>query len=113
MPLRGDVVRVNLDPTIGSEITKLRPCVVVQRDAANRTSPTTIVVPLTDARGDRGNILHVFVPRGTGGTSKDSVAACNQIRTIDTRRITGPVLGTLPLDRMQAIDASLRRILDL
>ena len=43
---RGDVVEVNLDPTQGSEINKVRRCVVIQNDVGNQYSPVTIVALL-------------------------------------------------------------------
>lgn len=109
---RGDVVWVDLDPAKGSEISKRRPCVVVQRDAANETSPTTIVAPISDARGAKGNLLNVLVAAGTAGTSKDSLVVCNQIRTVDSTRISGKI-GSLPAPIMAAIDRGLRLILDI
>lgn len=109
---RGDIVWVDLDPASGSEIKKRRPCVVVQRDAANATSPTTIIAPLGDARGGVGNVLNVFVPAGTAGASKDSLVICNQIRTVDATRI-GDKLGSLPANLMAAVEKGMRLILDL
>lgn len=109
---RGDVIRVQLDPTRGSELRKTRPCVVVQRDAANRGGRTTIVCPLTDAVGKHPSLLFVPVASGTGGTTKNSVILCSQIRTIDVVRVIEK-LGTLPADVMLRLDAGLRAILDL
>lgn len=109
---RGDVLRIDLDPTLGSEMKKARPCVVVQRDSANRTSPVVIVCPFTDAAGRPGNALNIFVPQGIGGTTRDSLVRCNQIRTVDRIRVTEH-LGSLPLALMHRIDAGLRLILDL
>jgi mRNA interferase MazF len=109
---RGDVVRVELDPTRGSELRKTRPCVVVQRDAANRGGRTTIVCPLTDASGKRASSLFVPVAAGVGGTTKDSLVVCSQIRAVDRVRITTK-LGELPPAVMQQVSAGLRAILDL
>lgn len=109
---RGDVVRVALDPTRGSELRKTRPCVVVQRDAANRGGRTTIVCPLTDAQDKRASLLLVPVPSGIGGTTKDSLVVCSQVRTVDQTRIVGRV-GTLPAPIMDAVGVGLRAILDL
>ncbi|MDE2571031.1 MAG: type II toxin-antitoxin system PemK/MazF family toxin, partial [bacterium] len=103
---------VDLDPTGGAEINKRRPCVVVQRDAANETSPTTIIAPLGDARGTTGNVLNVFIAAGMAGTRKDSVVICNQIRTVDGARI-GDKIGSLPTSIMAAVEKGLRLILDL
>lgn len=112
---RGDVYRVELDPTIGSEQRKTRPCVVVRRTVGaddERRSPMTVVVPLADAKGRPGNVLHVFVAAGFGLT-KDSRALCNQIRAVDKQRIRGDALGALPSEIMNKIDAGLRALLDL
>lgn len=109
---RGDVVRVALDPARGSELQKTRPCVVVQRDAANRGGRTTIVCPLTDAAGKRASLLLVPVPAGVGGMTKASVIVCSQVRTVDQTRILKR-LGTLPAPAMDAVGAGLRAILDL
>ena len=46
-PKRGDVYLVNFDPTLGAEIRKTRPALVLQNDIANRHSPITIVAAIT------------------------------------------------------------------
>ncbi|GAC1414185.1 MAG: type II toxin-antitoxin system PemK/MazF family toxin [Candidatus Velthaea sp.] len=112
MIARGEVYWVNLDPTLGSELRKRRACVVVQRDVATQNSPITIVCPLTDAAGRQGNLLNVFVAAGTGGTTKDSLVVCNQVRAVDKSRIQDR-LGVLPPDCMAAINRGLTAILDL
>jgi mRNA interferase MazF len=109
---RGDVYRFNLDPTVGSEIKKSRPCVVVMADP-NGKSPVTIVCPLTDANGKPGNLLNPFVPGGVGGTTKDSRVCCNQIRTLDKFRVMNGKLGDLPSDIMAKVSKGLTAILGL
>jgi mRNA interferase MazF len=109
---RGDLVRVGLDPTRGSEMRKTRPCVIVQRDAATRGGRTTIVCPLTDAAGKRPSRLVIPVAAGLGGTTKDSVVICSQVRAIDMIRIVGHV-GTLPAEIMEQVSDGLRAVLDL
>lgn len=47
MVKRFDVYLINLDPTVGSEIQKIRPCVVVSPDEMNRFIRTVIVAPMT------------------------------------------------------------------
>lgn len=54
---RFDVFLVNLDPTIGSEIQKTRPCVVISPDEMNRYIATAIVAPMTT----KGKIYHTRV----------------------------------------------------
>ena len=109
---RGEVIRVQLDPTRGREIRKTRPCVVVQRDAANRGGKTTIVCPLTDAAGKHPSSLFIPVAAGVGGTTKDSLIVCSQIRTVDNVRLIEK-LGVLPTDIMERLNAGLRAVLDL
>lgn len=110
---RGEVWRVAFDPVCGSEQAKTRPAVIVQRDSANASSPITIVCPLADARNKDGNLLNVFVRRGEGGTLKDSLVLCNQIRAIDRSRLFGSALGSLDEPTMQLIAEGLRAILDI
>jgi mRNA interferase MazF len=109
---RGDVWWVSLDATIGSETGKKRPCVIVQRDAANASSPTTIVCPMTDIRNRKANILNVFVTKGEGGLRKDSLVVCNQVRAIDRQRLAGR-MGRINDETILAVDRGLRAILDL
>ena len=114
---RGDVYRVALDPTVSAEKQKTRPCVIVRRnmidDASEHRNPLTIIVPLNDAGGRRGNALNVFVPRGVAGTTKDSLVVCGQVRALDKRRFVGDKLGEMPSETMQRIDSGLKVVLAL
>ena len=110
---RGEIWIFALDPIVGSEQAKMRPCVIVQRDSANAASPTTIVCPLTAAGKDRGNLLNVLLRAPEGGTRKDSLVLCNQARTVDRQRIRGPKLGNVSDATMALINEGLRAILDL
>ncbi len=106
-PFRGMVVEVSLDPVVGHEQGRSRPCVVVQNDVGNRFASTTIIVPLTDAAHIIApSPIYVRIPRGDGGTTKDSCALCDQIRTVDQRRFKR-ILGTLSAEAMAEIDAAL------
>jgi mRNA interferase MazF len=106
-PYRGMVVEVSLDPVVGHEQGRSRPCVVVQNNVGNRYSSTTIVVPLTDAAHIKApSPIYVLVKKGEGGTAKDSYILCDQIRTIDQRRFCR-VYGALETETMARIDAAL------
>jgi mRNA interferase MazF len=86
-PFRGMVVEVSLDPVVGHEQGKTRPCVVIQNDVGNRFASTTIIVPLTDAsRVKAPSPIYVPVKMGDGGTTKDSCILCDQIRVVDQSR---------------------------
>ncbi len=113
---RGEIYHVALDPVVGSEQAKTRRCVVVARSVPaeyDAKNPMTVIVPLGDAKGRPGNALHPFVPRGTGGTSKDSRVLCRQMRAVDKARLVGEKAGDLPAAIMAQIDAGLRALLDL
>ncbi|MFT4113314.1 type II toxin-antitoxin system PemK/MazF family toxin [Silvibacterium sp.] len=105
--LRGSVVEVHLDPVVGHEQGRSRPCVIVQNNIGNRFSSTTIVVPLTDAAHIRHpSPIYVLVHKGEGGTRKDSYALCDQIRTVDQRRF-GRIYGALSPETMDIIGKAL------
>jgi mRNA interferase MazF len=111
--VRGSVVEVNLDPAIGSEANKTRPCVVIQNDIGNRYSPITIVAAITGAENvPRKYPVDVPVARGEGGLSKDSVVQCNQVRSVDAARFVR-TLGQLSPSTMAKVNKALRVSLSL
>ena len=87
-PSRFDVFLVHLDPTIGSEIRKTRPCVVVSPDELNASLRTGIVAPMTTA----GHAYPWRVPVVLLG--KEGRVALDQLRTVDRERLVRR-LGTL------------------
>ncbi len=111
--VRGSVWFVAMDPVVGSGLRKTRPCVVVQTDAANRSSLLTIVCPLVSARAREGNLLNVRVAIGDGGVVKESLVQCNQVRVVDQARLRGESLGRLSDAVMAQVGEGLRVILDL
>jgi mRNA interferase MazF len=104
---RGNVFWVNLDPTQGAEISKLRPCVLVGATPINRARRTVVVVPLSTGGKPRPPLA---IP--VRCLDKDVIAVCDQIRAIDkTRLIKGA--GLLSAKDLEAIDEGLRQILSL
>ncbi len=104
-PRRGDVHLVVLDPRIGREIRKTRPCVVVSPDELNEHLKTAIVAPLTTS----GQAYPWRVTCRFQG--KNGFVVLDQLRTIDHRRLLKR-LGKLPaatlttvLDRLQEMFA--------
>ena len=88
---RFDVYLVSLDPTVGSEIKKTRPCLIVSPDEMNRCIRTVIVAPMTT----KGRQHPTRVPcrfRGKAGQ-----VALDQIRTVDAARLVRK-LGRLDAD---------------
>jgi mRNA interferase MazF len=106
--VRGAVVEVNLDPVVGSEANKIRSCVVIQNDIGNRFSPIVIVAAITGAENvPRRYPVDVPVPKGEGGLTKDSVVQCNQIRSVDEKRIVR-TLGQLKSATIAKVGEALR-----
>lgn len=85
---RFDVFLVNLDPTVGSEIRKSRPCVVVSPDEMNRHVRTVVVAPLTTSSRPYPSRVPV---RFAG---KDGQVVIDQLRTVDKVRLAAR-LGAL------------------
>jgi len=106
-PVRGMVLEVDLDPVLGHEQGRSRPCVVVQNNAGNRFSSMTIVVPLTDvAHLAAPSPIYVLIKKGDGGIRKDSIALTDQIRAVDFQRVRRS-FGVLSPETMKAVDEAL------
>jgi Growth inhibitor len=78
---RFDVYLVNLDPTVGSEIRKARPCLIISPDEMNRYIATVIAAPMTT----KGRDYPTRVPCTFKG--KDGQVVLDQIRTVDKSRL--------------------------
>jgi mRNA interferase MazF len=109
---RGEVYEVRPDPSIGREIQKERPCVIVSSNIFNIHAGLVVVCPITEGVGLEANIIHVPISNGEGGATKDCIVLCEQIKAIDENRI-GDKRGNLRSESMQKIDKGLRQILSL
>ncbi len=106
-PQRGEVYWVNLDPTIGSEIAKTRPAVIISNNVGNQFAERVIIAPLTTANVTKIYPFEVKVEIGEGGASQTSKILLDQIRTVDKTRL-GAKLGALPLPRLEEINRAIR-----
>lgn len=109
---RGDIFYANLDPTIGSEIKKTRPVLIVSNDANNRAAATITVTPITSNTTKVYPFEVLLEPENTG-LIKKSKAQCHQVRTISKLRISGKQAGHANNKIMLLIDAALKLHLDL
>jgi mRNA interferase MazF len=111
-PRRGEIVEIVLDPTVGTEIRKTRPCVVVSNDRANEFSPQLTVVPITAYSPKKVAIpVCVEVPAREAqacGLKKRSIINCSQIRAVDKQRVRGTPFGTLPAHLLKQVDDALK-----
>lgn len=79
---RGEVYWVNLDPTVGSEVKKRRPAVILSPDEMNRSLPVVIVAPITSSKRPWPTRADVMLSGKSGQIMLD------QIRTVDKSRLT-------------------------
>jgi mRNA interferase MazF len=105
VPKRSEVYYVSFDPTVGVEIRKTRPALIIQNDVGNTHSPATIVAAIT-ATTRETYPYEVSLPAGEGGLPKNSIVLLNQIRTIDKKRL-GRKLGTISAETMRKVDRAL------
>jgi len=106
-PRRGEIYLVNFDPTIGSEIRKTRPALVLQNDIANRHSPVTIVAAITSQFDELLFPTEVLIKAPEGGLTTDSVALLNQIRSIDKQRLVRR-LGAVKPETMVSVERAVQ-----
>jgi mRNA interferase MazF len=111
-PRRGEVFLVSFDPTLGAEIRKTRPALIVQNDVANRWSPITIVAAISSRPDEPAYPTDVRVDLPEGSLNVSSVVLLNQIRSIDRRHLVKR-LGRLRPDTMKLVDRAIQLSLGL
>jgi mRNA interferase MazF len=103
---RGEIYLVSLDPSIGREISKTRPGLVVSNNKNNQYSGTVTILPITSKNLKEIYPFEVLLPKWSGNLPKDSKAKADQIRTIDKRRIV-KLIGSLDKEEMNKIDKAM------
>lgn len=111
MPRRGCFYFVDLDPVRGSEQGRVRPALVIQNDAGNQASSTTIVAAVTSKLPSRHYPFHVWLPEGL--LPKPSIVMCEQIRTVAIERFTSEAIAECPAHLMAEVDQALLRSLSI
>ena len=106
--LRGQVHWVALDPAVGSEMAKTRPCVILSVNEINRMRKTVIIVPLTSTTEPERFPLVVAVPTAGPG----SKVRIEHARSVDKSRLRGHV-GHVSDDDLHEILIALARVLGL
>ena len=100
---RFDVYLVNLDPTIGSEIQKTRPCLVISPDEMNRNIRTVIIAPMTSAQKEYPTRVSCTFRKKQGQIVLD------QLRTVDMTRLIQK-LGTIDSKSQLDVISVLQRL---
>jgi mRNA interferase MazF len=107
MPRRGEVWWVRLEPTLGSEIGKTRPCLILSANILNERRRTVVVVPLSSSPRPSPPIL---VPVECAG--RRVVAVTDQIRAVAKERLHER-LAEVSASDLLAVETGVRRILEL
>lgn len=111
-PKRGEIWEINLAPTLGAEIRKTRPAVVVSSDSLGRL-PIRLIAPITEWNDSFGHdIWHVRVePTSYNGLYKVSAVDALQLRAVDVQRFLGK-LGRLSASLMREIVAAVAAVIE-
>ena len=107
IPERGDIWWVALDPMLGSEFRKTRPCVVISVKVLNEKRRTVIVVPLSSSPRASPPIL---IPISCEG--RPAMAVSDQIRAVSKERLRSR-LGVVADEELAALEDGLRQIMQL
>lgn len=97
---RFDIFLINLDPTIGSEIHKARPCLIISPDEMNNFIATVIIAPMTTKGRDYPTRVPCTFKRKSGQIVLD------QIRTVDKIRLIKK-LGSIDVDSQEKVFSTL------
>ena len=98
-----EIVLVNLDPTLGSEMKKTRPCLIISPDEMNRYLRTVVIAPITSASKNYPTRLEIKLKKTKGWIVLD------QIRTIDKQRIV-KIIEPLPVKESKIIKEIIKEI---
>ena len=109
---RAEVWLVNFDPTLGAEIKKRRPAVIISSNAVGKL-PIKLIAPITAWQDSfRGNVWHVRIdPSALNGLTKPSAVDALQLRGVDTKRFIKK-LGVLEVSEMQAITEAVALVVE-
>ena len=109
------IIDVNLDPTLGSETGKVRPCIIVTNNQYNQRVPVIQVVPITNWTERKARIKTniAILPSSLNQLSKKSIADCLQTRPIDYKRRWVNDRGQLEKELMEQIDLALKIVFAL
>jgi mRNA interferase MazF len=110
---RGDIWLINLDPTIGAEIQKTRPAVIVNNDAIG-ILPLKVIVPITDwkDRYSEAPWMVPIYPDAENGLDKLSAADAFQVRSVAQERFVR-LLGKVSEKTKQDVEAALSIVLSI
>jgi len=101
-PKRGEIWLVSLEPTIGHEIGKTRPALVISHDRNNQFADTITVIPIT-SKTEKIYPFETFISKEEAKLPKDSKVKSNQIRTVDKRRLV-KFISRIPEGKLRQVE---------
>lgn len=107
-----EVWLANLDPSIGTELVKTRPVLIVQTDVLNNIHPSTLICPITTNVKLESHILRVHLKKGTAKVRENCDIMIDQLRAIDNKRLIKK-MGELPDNISERVKENIRIVLDL
>jgi mRNA interferase MazF len=110
---QGEIWYINLDPTVGAEIKKTRPAIIVNDNALGKL-PLKIIVPITDWK-ERYEIAPWMVnlfPDKENNLSKESAADCFQVRSLSENRFTKKI-GKIGYKKLEEIKEALAKVFSI
>jgi len=110
-PKRGEIWFVSLEPVVGHETGKTRPALVISNDRNNLFAETVTVLPIT-SKTEKIYPFEVFLPSKETHLAKDSKVKCNQIRTVDKKRVINFVSSLFP-EKLEKVEKALLIHLDV
>ena len=110
---QGEIWHVNLTPTVGAEIKKKRPAVIINDDAIG-VLPLRVIVPVTEWKDKfYGAVWMVKIePNSDNNLKKSSALDCFQIRSVSTKRLLRKV-GAIPINTLNEIKIAVKAVIDV
>lgn len=110
---RGEIYFADLDATVGNEIKKIRPVLIISNNANNNVANTITIIPIT-SNVNKVYPFEVLIKAHDSGLMKTSKAQCHQIRTISKQRISNKkAQGIVGNTILSKINVALKLHLDL
>ena len=104
---RGDVVRVQLDPIVGSEQAGERPALVISPDVINDYSPVVLIASITSQKTEHAYPFETLIEPPEGGLTLRSKVLLMQLRSVDKQRLTARY-GRVSDETMRRIEEAVR-----
>ncbi|MBP6661262.1 MAG: type II toxin-antitoxin system PemK/MazF family toxin [Chitinophagales bacterium] len=110
---QSEIWLINLDPTIGAEIKKTRPAIIVNDNALGKL-PLKIIVPITDWKDKYQMAVWMvkLIPSKVNGLSKDSAADCFQVRSLSEDRFVKKI-GQVNFNTLEDLKEALKKVLSI